>query len=218
MCYIGSTYNFGKRRLRHIYDSKRGMRNVNRAIREFGFGAFDFEIIEQCDKSIALAREEFWISFFNSAGLEGFNTLAKPTASFGILPSPISRQRMSVAHKGIPFSAERLARHRAAKSHPDYRAKLSALVKQRYKDNPEYLAKAREIIKRVAVHGPMSQERKDKIGRANSGKKRSPECVEEMRSRAKSRVRIPHSAETRRKIGEANKAAWLRKQAAPLLQ
>ena len=67
--------------------------------------AFDAELIEECaDTVLRLQREEFWIRFFKSAGVGGFNTLEKGDAnSLGRVVSKATRARIGKIHTGNKY-------------------------------------------------------------------------------------------------------------------
>lgn len=43
------------------------------AMRKYGIKSFTIELIEECDNSILNDREQYWISYFNSHGNNGYN-------------------------------------------------------------------------------------------------------------------------------------------------
>lgn len=40
---------------------------------KYGIDNFDFEIIEECDKSMLSEREKYWIQFYDSMVPNGYN-------------------------------------------------------------------------------------------------------------------------------------------------
>lgn len=102
LCYVGSSINIRKRLKEHFYKAfRRG--SVNRfhvMLRQFGIDAFDFSVVEECDESALLEREKFYISFFDSASLDGFNSRPNPTANYDYVASEVTRARISRSKKG----------------------------------------------------------------------------------------------------------------------
>lgn len=160
MVYIGSSVNMHARYIRHLYDTENGSLNyLHRALREFGFDAFDFDVIERLPKEKLLEREEFWIRFFNSASLDGFNTRRKPTATYVREVSEITRKRIGLVHKG-------------RKASETTRKKMSVAAKERGR-SPEHTEKLRS----VHVGRKLSKEHLEKLRAANVGRKMSPEAT-----------------------------------------
>lgn len=75
--YIGQTrLSLEERFMRHISDSKRNEkwhRPLYNAIRKFGENKFYIELIEDCDSSLADAKEMYWIKQYNSNNENGYN-------------------------------------------------------------------------------------------------------------------------------------------------
>jgi hypothetical protein len=63
-CYVGSSINFKERKGRHFKMLRKGNHHsiiLQRAYNKYGVVNFIFSIIEECDKSILLSREQYWI-------------------------------------------------------------------------------------------------------------------------------------------------------------
>lgn len=132
MCYVGSSVNIGVRYWSHLGSAKRGsMVLFHRALREFGTDAFDFEILEECEKAELLNRERFYIALMGAASMNGFNVREKPAAVYGVTPTAATRERQRAAKLGKPLSEEHKERLRSAPRKckktlsPEHRAKLS---------------------------------------------------------------------------------------------
>jgi group I intron endonuclease len=110
MRYIGSSVNVGRRFHGHINGAKNnGTMRIHRALMEHGIDAFDFELVEVCDRGVLREREEFWIHHYQSASASGFNTRANPTEQYysvGVAVSDATRERISEAHKENALSPE----------------------------------------------------------------------------------------------------------------
>jgi group I intron endonuclease len=123
--YIGSSVNIGKRISQHIGAAKQGDRYCfPRALRELGIESFDIELLEKCSQKELTSREQFWILFYNSASLSGFNTIKNPGDScYGTAVADVTRLRMSASNKAV-FSS------------PEKRRVISERMKLRW-ENPE---------------------------------------------------------------------------------
>lgn len=70
--YIGSASCFRKRKHRHLHDLRNGKHNnakLQRAWNKYGEADFRFDVLERCDKSALIEREQFYLDstrpFFN---------------------------------------------------------------------------------------------------------------------------------------------------------
>ena len=71
-CYIGQSINIDFRKKKYKYISCDGQPYIYRALKKYGFNAFDFEIIEECAQEDLNSREIFWIKFYDSLN-NGYN-------------------------------------------------------------------------------------------------------------------------------------------------
>lgn len=158
MCYVGSAVDLWGRHTGHrgyLKDPRRGVTPLYRAMREFGWDAFDFEVLERCEKAMLLAREGFYIAFLNSAGVNGFNVRSSPQHNaIGSEPSESTRARMSAAakaHCALPevkarkseimterwgdpkYRQAKAAENREMRSSPDAKAETGALSREMWK-------------------------------------------------------------------------------------
>lgn len=102
-CYVGSSLNIWKRRSEHLSYARRGsMNRFHIAIRKYGAGAFDLELLEVCSKENMLGRERFYIAMMGAAGIDGLNTRENPTANYDFRPTAATCARISASKKGIP--------------------------------------------------------------------------------------------------------------------
>ncbi len=61
--YIGCSNNIRDRIYKHRKASGRGkQQNLYKLIQEYGWEAFDVEVLEQCDRSVVFERETYWIN------------------------------------------------------------------------------------------------------------------------------------------------------------
>jgi group I intron endonuclease len=205
-CYIGSSVDVHVRRLGHIREAKRGsLLCFHRAIKMLGEDSFDFELVEVCDKSLLRKREEFWIQFYGSAGVGGFNSNARPTASYTREVSDATRQRLRESSKRS-ISPEHLARIRDATRTPEVLARRSAARKGCVltDEHKAKLSKAKTGRKlppetldkmRAAFTGrKFTDEWRAKISAAKKGQRNSQEAIERMRA---SKTGVPWSLKRR---------------------
>lgn len=169
---------------------------LHRALREFGTDAFDFEVVERVPKERLLVREKFWITFFNAASLNGFNTRKNPVAVYDKVCSEVTRQRRSLSMKGRKKSPEhlknlsdslrgnklsletreRIRQANLGKKHTDAtRAKISSSHRGKVKTNKHQAALTASLSGRIV--GPPTAEHKAKLSAALKGRKKSPEHV-----------------------------------------
>lgn len=214
--YIGSTINMARRRKEHIRAAIAGVKSCfARALRKYGEDAFDFEIVERCAQHQLKEKEEWWILFFKSASIDGYNTHAIPTglhtckmsaAKKGIPAHP----NLIAALKGKPRSAESIAKAKAAFT-PELRAMLSAQRKgmKMPPRTPEALINIRAAA--AARRGiAMSPERREKCGKWHIGAKDSEETKAKRIASFKATMAVrfqdgrKHSAAARSKMSSSH--------------
>lgn len=111
--YIGSAFNLNGRKSEHfstLRKNKHRNSKLQNSYNKYGDENFLFEIIERCDKSILLEREQYYIDtlkpFFNICKIAG-NTAGRKV-------SDSAKLKMSIAKKGIPHDPD-VVRNRSAK-------------------------------------------------------------------------------------------------------
>lgn len=173
--YIGSSIDIGIRIRNHIAASKRGETMcISRSLREIGLLEFDCAIVEICDRSILRHREKYWIGFFNSASVNGFNTQSDPT--------------VAPERAGAKMSAATIARIQASKlaKYPNGSPK------------PENFGEIMSAINKSRV---WTEEMREKSRKGSTGKKQSAETIAKKRAAMIGRI---VSAATREKLRIAN--------------
>lgn len=122
-----------------------------------GASVFEFEILEVTSPDARLAREDYWLNYFNACDSNyGFNlepsatspthgdeTRAKISAS---LKSTHNRALNAERMKQRMNDPEYAAKVAASRGTPERRAKMSAIMKERMSD-PEYYDKMMSIVK-----------------------------------------------------------------------
>ena len=166
--YVGQAVNIQRRWTRHKNSLNSGTHNnhhLQNAWNKHGPEAFEFEIIEVCDKSALLEREDYWITELNSIQ-EGFNLKAASATWLGGQHTDEVKEKISRAHMGKIKSPETCAKISAAKKGKKLSEERKQQISESLKGNKHTLG-----------YSP-PQETRDKISASNRGKKRSPESIE----------------------------------------
>lgn len=130
--YIGSSIDL-KKRIMNYYNIKYLTRtskssNISKALIKWGYSAFRLEILEYCEPSLIIMREQYYIDLLNPE----YNILKIAGSFFGYKHSPESLKKMSD-----------IAKNRS----PDTIAKLrEAALGKTYKHKEETKIKLREIM------------------------------------------------------------------------
>jgi group I intron endonuclease len=98
--YIGSAVNIEKRWKEHLRDLRRGDHHnppLQRAYLKYAPEDFTFAVLEYCDKSILLEREQFYMDVVVSAGK--YNVLPTAGSPRGRRHSAASRAKMSASQR-----------------------------------------------------------------------------------------------------------------------
>jgi group I intron endonuclease len=164
--YIGESQNLYKRIKSYSYNIKtRKDQRIYRAMNKYGIDNFNCFIIEIFPigtlKNILIAREKFWISFYNSTNKEiGYNLCACGLDNTGAKRSNEYKAKMSeIAKLQKPFKHTEESRRKLRESHlgkkcSDETRKRMSIAK---KNNPPNLGKT------------LSQETKRKISQSKIG-------------------------------------------------
>lgn len=158
--YVGqSALGMRRRWTNHLADARRGSSApFHRAIRRYGAGAFTHKLLDRVrTEAAAHQAERLWIQELGALGPRGYNATSGGEGASGGSPSAQARARMSAAHKGRVFS-------------PEHRERIAAALRGRPR-SPEVRAKCSAAL--LGRPGrPHSQETKDKIRAANTGRRR----------------------------------------------
>ncbi len=141
--YIGQAVDFDKRNGEHFRALEGGYhynQYLQRSYNKYGRDAFDFNVLEYCDKQSLTQREQHFVDIHDPEKLYNVR-LECVDSNLGMVHSEKSRKKMSKAHLGKTMSEES-------------RKKMSE--KRSGKNNPNY-------------GKPCSEETRKKISRANSG-------------------------------------------------
>ncbi len=103
--YVGSSVNLLGRKSAHISNLKAGSHHssyLQNAWRAHGEEVFVFEVLEKVDDlSILIAREQYWMDFFQSGDrAKGYNVCEAAGSRLGTFQSESARKKMSLSSKG----------------------------------------------------------------------------------------------------------------------
>ncbi len=212
--YVGSSFNCGGRIKSHERDARNGGRSCfHRALLQFGIDAFSFDLVEECDRPLLHEREEHWIRFYESASLNGFNTMSKPGATYGWFMQPATKERMRDAARraNTPEKRERIRRALLGKKRPPMSAEWKEKLRQT--STGKVFSKGRcANISKALTGKKLSPEHCKKIGDARRGKTLPPEWKEKVRLSLLGNKRLVGrtlTAEHRAKIGAGCKGKML---------
>lgn len=96
--YIGSTQNFIKRyytHINHIRSNKKTCTLLIRAVNKYGESNFKFEILEECEPSLILEKEQYYLDNLKPK----YNIAKKAGSNFGIKRSEVVRKNKSIIQK-----------------------------------------------------------------------------------------------------------------------
>ena len=61
--YVGCSNNLRHRKYQHSRAvGRHKVKSLSKLVKEYGWSAFSFDVLELCDKSVMFARETFWIN------------------------------------------------------------------------------------------------------------------------------------------------------------
>lgn len=205
--YIGQTNNPRVRWNGHKSAARKGSsRPLYKAMREHGFDAFVFQVIEQHDDQKACNEaERFWIEYFKAdCHLFGYNLAAGGTTQHCAasrrkmsdkakvsqrkrFADPSNREKHSIAHM-TDATLTTLDANRLLTKTPQSLAKQSRTMTDMWLD-PEYRAKV------VDAHSGKAQsaETRQKRSQSMTGKRASTEARERMSLAAKQREAVKKS-------------------------
>lgn len=185
--YIGSAKSFRVRWTKHKNDLRRGRHHsayLQRSWNRRGEEAFAFEVIEACEASYLLVREQAWLDALRPA----YNI--SPTAGncLGVKHSAATKLKHTLAMKGRKFP-EAAAKRTGMKRTPEQRARMSEAQRMFFD----------------SLNDEQKKKRAEKIAASNRekrlGKKQSPELIAK---RAAAMMGHKVSEETRAKISSTN--------------
>lgn len=228
-CYVGSTKDFTKRKMRHLYalrHNEHHSSHMQKSFNLYGEDAFKWEIVEEVipDRILLFERETYWVQHFQPE----YNASQVSATLLGSKQSPEHIRKKAEALKGHDVSKEN--RQKLAERSREMWANRTPEEKRAItqKRSEEVQEKQRQRMRDLGKDPALIEHRRQ----ANLGLKRSEETHQRLREawvRRKQRelenpkppvedTRPPkeykYSDERRRKMSEGKKASWDKKKAA----
>jgi group I intron endonuclease len=217
--YIGSAVDISHRWDQHVSDLRKGKhknKHLQSAWNKYGEGSFNFKVIECCDKTALIQREQFYIDTL----IPEYNKAKTAGSMLGFRHTPESKLKISRVQKGKKLSLLHRLKIGLAQigrtASEETRKKLSIASKNISKE-AQARTGAINRIKRLGKTGyKHTAEALKKIAdaaRGNKnylGRKHTPEEIQRMKDAWKTRSRYV-SPETREKMSKSAKAYQARK-------
>ena len=184
-CYVGSSVNCQRRWAQHksaIRKGKHPAKHLMHGFQKHGSDAFTFEILEECDASMLLERENYWIAKLNPV--------------FNVAP-------VAGSNRGFKHTAATIKNMRASRT-PEVRAAISAAQKGRIKSAEEIARLSASLMGRISPRTGvvLSDEIKEKISKSKCGSSRSPAATAKARLK---QIGQKRTAEQRARMSAAQK-------------
>lgn len=178
--YIGSAVNFYQRYLQHkhtLLNNKHNKRLQN-FVNKYGIDCLYMNIIEICDVSLLLEKEQYWIDKFQSYEKElGFNICPIAGSSLGATMPDSHKEKSKERMKGNTYM---LGKHHS----DDIKAMLSEISKKSWEENRDNRTETNQKIANKRKGIPQWEDNPHPLlGKEHpaKGKKRSKEFCELMR-------------------------------------
>lgn len=205
--YIGSTVDIKIRFRVHKRELRQGRHHsghLQNAYNIYGVDAFEYSIIEVCEKCDVRQKEQYYIDLLKPR----YNIQTTVGSSLGLKHTEETKLKISKANKGRIFTQEHKdnikKNHRGIVYTDEIRKSMSASSKGR-KLSKETIEKMK-LAKKNISNETREKLRKSSIGnKSNTGRKHSAETIKKMKE---SKQNI--SEEIRNKLSIATKAAWER--------
>lgn len=174
--YIGSAVNWKNRRSQHLSHLRRGIHAntmLQRAFNKYGEDGLVFSIVEYCDKSDLLSREQFFLDTLNPK----YNILKEAGRVTGFVMSEESKAKRlkTMKERYTPEQmSERSRKARAAWTDESKAKQIKSLTGR--KISPEAIEKTRQ----ANIGRPCSPEKRAKLA-MQKGWKQKPEAIEKSR-------------------------------------
>lgn len=194
--YIGSAVDLARRRAQHL-SALRGNRHINphlqRAFNKDSKNAFTWEVLEVCDITALLDREQFYLSQRHRGEIYNIRLIAH--SNLGMKQSPESIEKRRKAMTGRKASPETLEKMRGRKASPETLEKMRIASTGRPKSEAE-----RAKLSASLTGVPKSAEHIEKVAAKRRGSKHSAETIRRYRETRKGRLFLtPESIEARSK-------------------
>lgn len=202
--YIGSATNIDDRWRAHgnnaLNENLKIKQVISHAIKKYGADSFEWKVLEYCDESQLLDREQYWLDIvqpFVSNG-NGFNVRKTANSNLGIVRSVESRTKQSNSMKNKPKTethkvnmslswyknrgaeyflnlSEKIKGDKNPAKRPEVRKKISeAMTGKTWKHDADRMKKHRERL----TGRKYTEDQKKRMSTAQTGLKRSAEAKE----------------------------------------
>jgi len=181
--YVGKTIRrFRDRKRMHERDAERGIGFIfQRALRKYGFDAFEWKmVVEEDDEKELNELERLFIKRWNTKAPNGYNLTDGGEGASGWNPSEETRRKIGVAHLGMKHTKEARAKIKAAhlcrmyKSHSEQtKRKISEAQKGRsYEElfGEEEATRKKEKHRKARLGKRLSELTKRKLSRVMQGR------------------------------------------------
>ena len=215
--YIGQSMNIKKRWNDHKWPNKKAVSLISRSVKKHGYKNHSFEMVHELpsdiDKKILSVYESFYMNAYREAGFKVINIADARGSNFGYVPSEKTRKEHSERLKGKPSKLK-------GRSTQTNESKAKIRAKRLLQTNLNLTARKgaipwnkgmKGVYKRVSR--PVSEESKEKIRKALTGKKLSPESIAKRTATVMARTekKKDWSEESKRKQSERVKLFHLNK-------
>uniref|UniRef100_A0A6H1ZD43 GIY-YIG domain-containing protein n=1 Tax=viral metagenome TaxID=1070528 RepID=A0A6H1ZD43_9ZZZZ len=205
--YVGSAVNLSARKSQHFSDlSLRKHRNsrLQNAWNKYGKEAFNFSVLELCNKENLINREQYHLDRIWELNREHrFNIVPTAGSNLGMFHSLEVRAKISKAKSGVSlnFTQEQIEKYR------------QNMIGNTLALGHRHTEECKAIIGEASKNQIFTKERKIKISQALKGNKNclGHKCSEETKGKIsiankgnKSRSGQPHTEETKAKLSEAH--------------
>jgi len=210
--YIGSSaYIPGrwKNHLKGLKNNKHENTYLQRAFNLHGEENFKWEVIETCPKVkvILLKKEQYWINFYKSSNRKyGYNLSPTAGSVLGIKRTEETKQKISLAKKGVPMSDEaklNMSKARKGKKRTEEQNNKQSEA-QKGKPSPmkgrKHTEETKQLMSLAKKGIPRSEEVKQKMSIAQKGRHLSKETKQRM---SLAHIGVPLSEEHRKNVSIA---------------
>lgn len=208
--YIGQSKHIQKRWLEHKEELQKGSHcnnHLQNAWNKYGEKSFVFSVLELCENSRLVEREQYWIDYYG-----GINS--KNTYNFREAGS-----KGSMSEETLKIMSENTKRLR---QNPDWVAKNAQAIRDSWTpERRQYMSElksgttwtdkqrqSRKYYDELRRGCPRSDETKKKISQALLGHKVSEETKQKLREAGKKQIHKPMTEEQRKHISDAAKRGW----------
>lgn len=208
--YIGQSKHIQKRWLEHKEELQKGCHcnnHLQNAWNKYGEKSFVFSVLELCENSRLVEREQYWIDYYG--GINSKNTYNfREAGSNG-----------SMSEETLKIMSENTKRLR---QNPDWVAKNAQAIRDSWTpERRQYMSElksgttwtdkqrqGRKYYDELRRGCPRSDETKKKISQALLGHKVSEETKQKLREAGKKQIHKPMTEEQRKHISDAAKRGW----------